>query len=420
MGTNRRIILLFFIITTFLALTAVQVAAQSETNEPEVCAQIVENAFEQVSQVCAGYDLGQICIGHGGATAAFAQEVDEDFFTQPGDSADLSLIQAATTSPMDVEEESWGLAVVNVQANLPTEVVEDLDDKGVIYFVFGGMEISEATAEDDILIPLAEGIPVTTIATADMRQSPNALDGDLSNVIGRIPEETTLNADAISADEEWVRIVFEGQPGWISRNVIPAAEDLSTLVEISPDNFTAMQSIDIALNGNNGPCVATEQGVMVHGPDDIPVDIEVNGVHIQVDSTIFVMPLPDNRIRIFTFSGMGIVYPLDATRTTFIPPGFFADIDLATGEFVTPDPFPGTNIAPFGGPDLIQFLNNISQDFPTNLTHYTPEELQIISPSGVGDTEWFIIYINVQNVNLVQEFCTAGLLTENVCEVYIT
>jgi hypothetical protein len=402
-----------------LALTAVQVAAQTNTEEPEVCTKIVEEAFEQVSQVCAGYGLGQICIGHAGVTAAFAQEVDEDFFTRPGDSADLSLVEAATTSPINITDETWGLAVVNSQANLPTEVTDALSDKGVIYFPVGGIEFSEATADSDILIPLVKGIPVSTFATADMRQSPIVLDGEFSNVIGRIPEDTTLNADAITLDEAWVRVVFDGLPGWISRSVIPADEDLSALLEIGPDNFTAMQSFNVALNGNNGACVSIEQGVMVNGPENIAVDIQANGIPIQVQSSIFVMPLERNRLRIFTFSSVAIIFPFDDDNRTLVPPGFYADIDLTTGEFVTPDPFEGTNIAPFGGPHLVDFLNFVnSRNLPANLTHYTPNELNVIRPSG-RTTEWFILYINVKILDLLREYCATGLLPENVCEVYV-
>ena len=418
MIVNCKIALLLFCAVIFLALAAIQVVAQSDGEEPEACSQIVQDAFVQVGQVCAGYGVGQICIGNSDVTATFGEEVNEGFFTQPGDIADLTLLQTVETSPENVNDQTWGLTVVNTQASLPTEVVDSLDNKGVIYFVLGGLDVSEATPADNIVIPLQQGVPVTTVAAADFRLAPVALDGEFSNVIGQIPSETTLNADAITPDEEWVRVVFEDQPGWVRRSIIPSSEDLSALVVIGPDNFTPMQSFDVERYSNNGDCHVTEQGVIIHGPDSLPTDVQVNGIPVRVDSTIITTPLPNNQLSFCTITGVGIVYPNDPARRTIIPPGFGAVVDLTTGNFVTPDAFEGTNIAPCVRPFTIRFWNFVSRFFPTNLTHYTPNELGITAPSGVGGGEWFIIHINVQRIDITRVMCNTGLLPANVCRVY--
>lgn len=415
--TKNRLLILILLCTSLLGLTAVQVFAQ-DLDQTEVCTQIVEDAMLQLGEMCAAYGPGQVCIGNSTVETEFTQDVDDDFFTQPGDIADLSLISSLMVDPLDAEANSWGVAIIDSQASLPNEVLTTLDGKGAVYLALGGVTVTEATPEDNIIVPLEAGIPVTTLATADLRHSPLELDGEFSNVVTRIPGETTVSADAMTQDQQWVRVAHEATYGWIRSSVVPDSVDMGSLVEIGPDSFTRMQSFNLDLNGSNGDCEATIQAMLVQGPDSLAVDFQANEIPVQLESTVLVIPLPDDRTRFCTLAGVAILYPTDPARRTIIPPGFCADVLNSTGQLVTANPYSGTNIAPFSGPYLLNFANYIDSLLPTNIVHYQPALIIIDDPSGVGETEALITYTNVQQTDSLEIFCATGALPPNVCAAY--
>jgi hypothetical protein len=357
--------------------------------------------------------------------ASFTEQVDPGFFSQPGDIADLSLIDSLSTSPTNLNAETWGLVVFNSQANLPTEVLASLSriagvsGVGVVYLALGGVTVSDATPIENLIIPLQDGIPMTTLATADLRQAPIEEDGGLNNVVGRIPGEATVNADAITSDGDWIRVVYEGNTGWIRSSVLPSTSDLSSLVEIGPDNFTAMQSINLELNGDNGECVDTYAGLIIQGPNEFAVDVVVNGVTIQVTSSVLALPLPNNILRIPVYSSAVTLFPHDPNRRTIIPAGFMADVNTVTGQLVTKNPFPGTHITPFAPDSLLNFLNHLSRFKPTNIFHYRPGSVIINhASSGGGRPEIIITLPPGPGRDHVEHLCEIGVIPEHVCQVF--
>ena len=350
---TKRLFVLLIICSSIIGLGVANVAAQDE--EPAACAQIVQDALTQLGNVCAANSAGQSCIGFPEVTATFSEEVDDNFFTQPGDIADLTLLDTVTTSPLNIDDETGGLSIINTSANLPTEVVDSLNGKGVLYLVFGGLEVSEATPADNIVLPLRAGVPVSTLATADLREAPLEVDGDFNNVVGRIPAEASVSADAVTQDGDWVRVTSEGISGWLRSSVLPASADLSSLVEIGPDNFAPMQAINLALNGSDAPCMDAYQSLIVQGPQTTPVDIVIDGIPVQLRSTLQIT-LDGNVIRFQALTSVIILFPNDPDRRTIIPSGFYAEYNLGTGEFVTPAAYDGTNITPL--------LDQIPDRFP--------------------------------------------------------
>jgi hypothetical protein len=312
------------------------------------------------------------------------------------------------------------VVVFNSPANLPIEIVESLPKPGVIYLALGGIVVSDATPADDLIVPLEAGVPVTTLATADLRQSPFELDGEFSNVVSRIPAEASVNADAISPDGQWVRVVHEGFTGWLRSSVLPDVAEVSGLVEIGPDDFTRMQSLNVELpaNSNSGACTGVYPSLIIQGPSAYSVDVAIGGIPVQIQSSVLVLPLPDNHVLVVAFTNAAVVYPNDPDQRTIIPAGFMAEVDLTTGEFVTVNPFPGTNITPISPTELLDFLNALALVKPTNIFHYSPEQLTIDTPSQVSPGDVFITYIPTGDENIIDVYCSTGALPPEVCAVY--
>jgi len=119
------------ILIAFLLLigTAIVVQAQDET-----CPAIVEQALQPISELCNPLDRNSACYGASMVeSATFAEPPAPDFFAKPGDRSELALLREIRPRPLDEATGNFGVAVLNVQANLPGT----LPGQGVIFLLVG-------------------------------------------------------------------------------------------------------------------------------------------------------------------------------------------------------------------------------------------------------------------------------------------
>lgn len=407
------------VIACLLLLTGLGISG-AMAQDDATCSALQNTAFTQTGTLCATTGQGMMCLGYPAVTAVLDSDAAADF-ASPGDSVDLALVESVTTSPADLSTtpSTWGVALLNVQANLPVDVIETvLDGKGVIYMATGGVEVVNAAPDTQVTL-MEETIAVNTIADADMRVAPFALDSSTSsNVSGRIPAESTLNADAMTPDGNWIRIVFDDQPGWISRAVIDSAADLSNLTVIGPLDFTPMQSITIdSGNTDDADCANLASGLFVQGPNSMPVDIQVNGVDTRISSSVlFKANAADGTLEIFVISGLVTLFPNDPDMTVVIPPGFKTTISVEDFTFLE-----GTPDAPYRlmTEDELAQVNTFTQNLPSNILHYTPPENNQTQPSGVGNAVVQVTLGEGEHDGLAgaRQACANGDIPANVCEI---
>lgn len=400
-----------------LALGASAGLAQDDFDA--VCTALQSTALTQTGTLCANTAQGSVCYGHLGVAAAFDAPTTEDFFTRPGDQAELSIVDTLTAWPPDISETPhiWGVALLNTQANLPTEIINGpLNGKGVIYLVSGGVQVTDATPPDDLVAPLPQGVAMSSIAEADLRVAPVALDTPTStNVIGRIPAEAEVSADAVTPDGDWVRVAFGGQSGWVSRAVIDSGADLSDLSVIGPDNFTPMQSVNLEPLAGDSACAHLTAGMLVQGPDPAPVDIRVNGVDVRITSSVLFIPRANGTLEIWVISGVVTIFPNDAARRVPMPPGFRAVIRLSDLSFVGGE----NGVTYFMMTDAeMEALNFFTTDVPPIFMHYKPPLLRRIRPSGVGQP-LILIEVLDRSINIgirrARQHCADGDIPAVIC-----
>lgn len=411
-----RFIVLLVILFSVLGVASLQVAAQ-DLDDPAACFTVIEQAFADIGTFCANNALDTACYGHVDLSGVFAQEVEPDFFTEPGDVASLDVLETLAANPIDLEAETWGLGVINSQASLPTELIEGpLGGKGVIFIVPGGINVSDDTADTNTIVPLSAGIAVTTTAAADLRLSPVVQDtATWTNVAATVPANTTVSADAISEDGDWVRVVYNNRPGWISSAVLPSSADLSSLVEVGPENFTPMQAISLEMDENPNPaCNSALNSVIAQGPRDIPVDVQVQGVPVRIGSTALFRLINICTLRITAVSGLVTLFPDNPALRLLVPPGFHAEFNFCTGQYVTRNPLPGSQLRPLS-PFEATWWNFISRLLPDNIIYYLPGIIIVSEPSGVGSPLPFIDVQNDRDLELAREACSRGEIAPSVC-----
>jgi hypothetical protein len=126
----KRIAPLFTVIALF-AFTFV-------ANAQDICSAIVQQALVLTDEQCAPTGRNQACHGYLQVNAEPRAEV-VNFAFNLGDIAPLADIQSLTTSALNAETGTWGVAVLKAQADLP----DTLPGENVTFLLFGDTQLDD-------------------------------------------------------------------------------------------------------------------------------------------------------------------------------------------------------------------------------------------------------------------------------------
>ncbi|MEL6526993.1 MAG: SH3 domain-containing protein, partial [Chloroflexota bacterium] len=175
----------------------------------------------------------------------------------------------------------WGVALMNVQADLPNS----LPGQNVTFFLLGDTEVENAISAEDAFEG-SDGIEVTVVspAGANIRSGP----GLNFNVITGAADGNTLLADGLSEDGEWLRVITRNRPLWINRSVIDdSVAGIDELPTLTPDLNSPMQAFYLRTGIGQPECEDfPDNTLIVQGPENIEVNITVNGADITIGSTV--------------------------------------------------------------------------------------------------------------------------------------
>lgn len=148
MRTYRKLILLFVVACFTTA------AAQSST-----CGPFVQQALALAQQGCEATSRNQACYGYFALQATPREGTQNFSFAQQGDIVNVADLNTLQLSALDTVKNTWGIALMKLQANLP----DSLPGQNVTFLLFGNVEIrngvpagtTTATAPDtDMLQPM--------------------------------------------------------------------------------------------------------------------------------------------------------------------------------------------------------------------------------------------------------------------------
>lgn len=319
------------------------------------CPVLVEQALAEIGNNCDALDRNAACYGYRRVNTAFFEAQADDFFALPSDRAVITQLQTISTVPLNTAQGEWGIAVLNVQANVPSS----LPGQAVVFMLMGDTEVENAIDPANAYTP-ANPVEVTALVNANLRGGP----GTNFNVIGSVTAGTLLLADGLGGDRTWTRVLREdGSPAWISRDLVqpgvPGA--LEALPLLNASNRTPMQAFYFRTRLTGLECIeAPPSLLLVQGPDNVRVNLTINGADIQVGSTIALQTTPDNVMQLFTLSGEALVGGI------VIPAGF--TIQMPLGPDGREPGGPWTGFRGMTGTELQSFL--ALQNIPPNLLHY--------------------------------------------------
>ena len=382
-----RLILMILLVGSVLGI-APSLAQDSD----DACPVIIETALDTVGDNCGALDRNNACYGYDQVEATFSEAVASDYFSQPSDRAELIHLQSLVTAALSETGETWGIALLNVQANVPNT----LPGQAVVFMLIGDAKIENAVAPEDAFLP-TDPVPVTTaVAFSNIRSAPNTD----SYVIASVVRGTEFEADGRSVDGEWYRVIYEGSPVWINQFVLNQANGLSDLPVISDDTLTPMQAFYFRTGTGTPVCNEAPNAVVVQGPESMSVMINANGADITISSTIMLQSNPDDTIKLTALQGHAEV------GGVVVPAGF--SINAAIDETGTVRPGTWTGSRPMTQPELNQL--NSFRKIGRALLHYEiqpPTMAQIFQTQAQFNaaTVGSIVVTRCQNAGLSRAEC---------------
>ena len=308
---RTRILIICLMVLPLLVLTS-NLQAQSDTTS--TCGPMIQSAFSTLDEACSGAGANSACFGS--SANATLNGGNSATFSKSGDVVDLSQLESVHTLPLDTQTNQWGLASMNVHANVPLA----LSDKGLKYILVGDVEVENAVTPEDAFTP-APAVTVTPLVAANLRTGPSTD----AQVIVSAKAGTELSADALSQDGGWVRVLNDNETAWISRQVVAAKDGkIDDLPKIGSNTRTFMQSFYLKTGQDLPDCSdAPPSMLVIQSPNGLNANITANGANIRFTSSIAMFVSADNNLHIIVLDGGANMGGIS------IPAGFTLSVPLA-------------------------------------------------------------------------------------------
>jgi uncharacterized protein YgiM (DUF1202 family) len=317
--------IIFFASLVVLSIGIGHVVTAQNSSEA-ACAALIQASFESFAESCIGKEATTACYGYRDASVTFVEGIsDAPDFALAGDTLDLAQVQTITSSAFDLENETWGLAALNVQANVPLAYTSS--EPGLSVLMFGDVTLENQVSAEQAFVP-NEGVTATALLAANVRSGPSTD----SPVLVSLGIGTEAIADALTSNNTWLRVTTaDNQVGWVSTQLMGAPDGgYVSLPSYDTISRTPMQSFILKTGTAMADCtsgaaesIAVPPLLVIQGPNNMPALVEVNGEEIAISSTIALRILADNTLQLITLSGDARV------GGVFVPAGFTVNAPLS-------------------------------------------------------------------------------------------
>ena len=352
---------------SFVGFTLLTAVAVAQAPAHDVCTTIVRTALQAANSACAGTGRNQVCYGNVLGEAIPADGVSDLHFDSVGDIAPVTQIKALQLSPMNAAANQWGVALMQLQANLP----DTLPGQNVTFLLFGDVTIENAVEE-------SAHIPATAPTGINVRDhaSMNAA------VLGTVPEgeQVDITGKHINKEGEmWLRITFDThrtRTGWVYGPLFSVSFD--QIPDVAPGSLvmSPMQAFYFRSGIGQTTCAeAPDSGVIVQTPKGAGlVNFRVNGVDITLGSTALLSGVGGD-FNVALLEGTGYVESDGIMRQ--LVPGSETSVHMAP---------PGVNAEPV--PNIPSMPEPIAREQFTvvqDVLSIAPREVRVPEPAKTGD-----------------------------------
>jgi hypothetical protein len=343
----------WFAYTLFLSVTAVAVAQDA------TCPTIVQQALAATDSACAATGRNEACYGNISLAAQPQPGIADFNFTKPGDIVNVAGVQTLTLSELDQKADTWGVALMKLQANLP----DTLPGQNVTFLLFGDVEIKNAVSSN-VDEGADSGAVTLTVTVSSMAPLMDSLTNpDTSKMPKMLNAGDKATADGYLELAQMLHVTLDdGSSGWVMAAMVKGDGDVSTLPKMDMDGkvtggaaeetpqFTPMQAFYFKSGANDAPCEeAPSSGILIQTPEGAgKIDLVVNDAKVTLGSTGYFQAQPGGEMTISVVEGEGIVE--SDGKTVTVPAGTYTTLPVddqlqASGQPADPQPYNDADLA---------------------------------------------------------------------------
>ncbi|MCA9902278.1 MAG: hypothetical protein KC547_00360 [Anaerolineae bacterium] len=408
-----------------LLMTLVLVAPYQATYaQVDLCPSYTSRVVSDVASHCASMGPDEVCNGNSNVQTLVDGNSDPlDDSTELGTTSWLAGTLIVDTSPLDLNEQIYGVAPMRVRANLPV----GHPGRDLVLMPIGGVEIGNGVPFDEaLLLPTEEeSLSVVTATTATLYAEASAS----SPVVGTVPAGTSLIADGTTPDQDWLRVYFE-YPGdygtvataWINQSVLRNV-NTDLLPFVAADSLTPMQKFYFNNTFESPLCPGAPSGsILVQAPKDVETDLVVNDADVLITSSVSFNIREPNTMELRVLDGMAVLCR-NTPNEIIVPEGFAIDLPLnlpkdveiadrlfSSSDFCAWQNLRLMTIAELGNLTLLEQLR-------TNVLNQSVTLPNIICPSAVGPSACVVTIDDQVTRDSIRELCDNGSISEQVCEL---
>lgn len=307
----------------------------SSYGQDSTCDNFIEDAIETVGNACDGIQRNQACYGNDAIDAVDLNNLSLETFSNVGDMTDVFNLGRIQTMPFDEINNTWGIAILSLVADLPATV----PGQAVTFVVYGNTELrnnveSQVESPTEVPIPMLSAVPSGSL---NVRGGP----GTTFAVLGTVDSNSNLTLLGRNEASDWVQFNYDGNPAWIYVPLVEVDGDIGILPirdineELPSEYVPPIQSLQIVTGIGNSSCEkAPKDGVLIQAPTDTKVHFLINSVEIEIGSTAL-LQMDGDTLGVNVFDGEVTVSNAGVTETAI--PGL--RIDVVDGQPVVPVPY---------------------------------------------------------------------------------
>jgi uncharacterized protein YgiM (DUF1202 family) len=262
--------------------------AGAQGGADEVCPVLVANALTIAGENCTGLPRNTACYGHDQVTAAFWPGSDAPSFAIPADQAPLDALQQITTGPLDLDSEQWGVALINLQADLP----DTLPGQAVTMILMGDVTVENQVMPD---AAAAEPVAATASTNANLRAAPSTS----AAIRGGVSAGDTLTITGRNEAGDWFAIqTADQQTAWLWGDLLTADDPaaLTALPVVADAAASAyrqpMQAFYFTTGFGGTTCQEAPNALTLQNTSGTTVALNVNGLDVTLASTLILTTTP--------------------------------------------------------------------------------------------------------------------------------
>lgn len=312
------------IVIMMLLINLQPISAQSEDCSSR------ETALLTAMQSCSMQEANTICLGHASVESVVNCEDIPDF-TTPGDTIPLAAICMLRLNALQSDGQ-WGIAFMQVPTSQAVDLTMVLLGDLEIHNTGGGASQLRVWTKQDTLIHSGPGRPYEVLRTA--------------------PAGTVLLVNACNCTRHWFRTVLQdGRAGWLSAlDVSILGEETGLpIAEMDTPVYEPMQAFNFTSGQHPASCAEATAGILIQAPaGSTAVPLQINGVEVVLNSTIFIQSQPEHALKIMVLDGVAQV---TADRFSVnAPSGTLVFVPLSADNLL----IEGTTVQPLSEEDIIQ------------------------------------------------------------------